>query len=39
MVNDEIFMRFDEGIFKPYFEKFIELELPFLTELGSVRAL
>ena len=24
MVNDEIFMRFDEGIFKPYFEKFIE---------------
>lgn len=24
MVNDQMFMRFDEGVFKPHFEKFIE---------------
>ena len=26
MINDKEFLKFEEGFFKPYFEKFIELK-------------
>lgn len=35
MVNDEIFMRFEEGIFKPYFEKFIEYKRATGEKVGT----